>query len=175
MMRRGSGVLAGLALLLVLVGSIFGVWEWMQRRRFDRLSEELAAVAAEIQVSAKLGRDADGSVGLIGKPEGRYGSSIGSGTAGTGLTVTRMANWGCCGLPNDSGDPDPLYWDRATFELHLYQERHGLLGTPEIVLGSKVILHPTIMSAIDAKMKARGIGYSVVVESTPELHVLPAS
>jgi len=163
-MRRGAGVLAGLALLFVLAGSVLGVWEWMQRRRFDRLSEDLAAVAAEIQASAKLGRDAAGAVGLIGKPEGRYGSSNGSGTAGTGLTITRMANWGCCGLPNDSGDPDPLFWDRASFELHLYQERHGVLGSPEIILGSKVTLHPTILSEIDAKMKARGIGYLVVVE-----------
>jgi hypothetical protein len=164
MMRRGVGVLAGLALLLVLAGSVVGVWEWMQHRRFDRLSEELAAVTAEIQDSAKLGRDADGAVGLIGTPEGRYGFTHGSGTAGTGMTITRMANWGCCGFPNDFNDPDPLFWDKASFELHLYQERHMLLGSPEIVLGSRVKLHPTILSAIDRTMKARGIGYRVEVE-----------
>jgi type II secretory pathway component PulM len=66
-MKRSIGFFAGLGLLLLLAGTLLGLWEWVQRRRFERLSEDLAAIAAEIQETAKLGRNADGSVGLIGK------------------------------------------------------------------------------------------------------------
>jgi len=161
-MRRSASLWAGLGLLLLLVGTLLGLWECFQRRRFERLSEDRAAIAAEIQETAKLGRNADGSVGLTGKPEGRYGSSHGSSTGYGDLLVTRMDHWGCFGLAQDPKLSSDVF-DQASFDLQLYQERHLILFSPEVRIVSKMKLHHTIRSAVETRLIGRGIRYTVRV------------
>jgi hypothetical protein len=73
-----------------------------------------------------------------------------------------MANWGCFGLAHDPKLSSDVF-DQASFDLHLYQERHLILFSPEVRIASKVKLHHTIRSAVETRLIARGIRYTVLI------------
>lgn len=148
--QRSRLLWPGIALFLILPGLLYGGLEWYERRKYDRLKEELDRVLYPVE-DTRVALEPDGALRIY------KGGGLG-GPFRIGLAVDQEANprwqwWSVQAVPNPPGT------DKIGFLVQLSQERRLLLLSPRITVASIGSPHPALIAYVDDLFTSRGIPY----------------